>query len=45
MTEIEKPVPLKPWTEPRVEVLDVSDTEMFVGRGNDGKSFPNSTRS
>ena len=36
---------LKPWNDPRVEVLDVADSEIFRGRGNDGSTFPNSTRS
>ena len=45
MIDAEQPVVLKPWSEPRVEVLDVADSEIFRGVGHDGSSFPNSTRS
>lgn len=45
MTETERSAELKPWNEPRVEVLDVAESEMRNGMGHDGSSFPNSTRS
>ena len=45
MEKSDQPAILKPWNDPRVEVLDVADSEIFNGRGPDGSTFPNSTRS
>lgn len=45
MPETTPPTTLKPWNEPVVEVLNVADSEIYFGRGPDGSTFPNSTRS
>lgn len=35
----------QPWIEPKIDVLDIEDTQAFNGLGGDGGAYPTSQRS